>query len=152
MNIVLRHPFESDRLAWKDMVLDYDPDLTPELNVAWKKIMDGRTKCLLATFDNVPVGFMHHVFHDFPLMDGKVCYMADLYVTPEFRRNGIARQFIDSLMVAAVWEKWRRVYWVTEHGNPARVLYDRYAEPDFVRYHADISQLLLNATRRRTAC
>lgn len=81
---------------------------------------------------------MHHVFHDHTFMDKPVCYLADLYVHPDYRRRGIASMLIRHLLDRAKTENWQRVYWVTEKDNPARELYDKFASDDFVRYHADL--------------
>lgn len=141
--INLRPLRATDYAAWIVMLRDYDPDVIDEASCAWERLMDSTCDVVgtIAELDGEIAGFMHHVFHEFSLMRGPVCYVADLYVRPQFRRRGIARAMLEQLIERGRADGWTRVYWVTEHGNPARALYDQFAAPDFVRYHLDLGSV-----------
>jgi GNAT superfamily N-acetyltransferase len=129
----------NDYLVWSDMVQDYDPDLTWErIKNAWNTILfNPDIYGYLIRVDNQIVGFAHLVYHTFPFAVGTTCYLSDLYVKREFRRKGIATEVLNQFIQIAKDSKWERLYWVTEHGNPARTLYDSVAKCEFVRYHTD---------------
>lgn len=137
--IGFRPIYARDRDEWRAMIDDYDPRIADEADYAWKRFFDRSSGLFgrIATLDGTPAGFMHYVFHDFSVMRGPICYLADLYVKPEYRRRGLARAMLEHLIELARAEGWTRVYWVTEHSNPARALYDQYGTPEFVRYHVD---------------
>lgn len=121
------------------MVVDYDPDNAPHAERDWIRLMAGETniRCLIADIDGNPVGFVHTLIHDFVFRRRPCCYLADLYVCPEFRRMGIARAMLHRVLDDAKLEGCGRVYWMTASDNPARNLYDQFAKADFVRYRID---------------
>ncbi len=138
--MLIRPALASDHDAWLKMVLDYDGDVAAQASQAWRQIFDptSSARCLIATVDDVPAAFMHYLMHDFCFKSDPVCYLADLYVAPEYRRRGIARALLERLVVTARESGWSRIYWVTEPDNPARGLYDKLAIAGFVRYHLDL--------------
>lgn len=136
----IRYVKEADYADWKAMVKDYDPSI-PDPVVCWKKLFDIRrseVRCFVAIVDEQVVGFAHFFPHETTFSQGQVCYLANLYVKPEFRRQGVARSLIDRVIEKAKERDWVRVYWVTENENPARPLYDSYVESDHVRYHINL--------------
>ena len=138
--ISIRPICRSDYATWRSMLDDYDDELgVKDIECAWERFFTAPNKFVgkVAEFDGETAGFIHYTFHEFVLMRGRICYLANLYVKPEFRRRGIAREMLEQLIAQAQNESWRRVYWVTEHSNPARALYDQYATPEFTRYHRD---------------
>lgn len=127
---------------WREMVRDYDADITADRACnSWEKSFCNNTDITLMMIqvDHEPAGFLHYNFHEFVFAIGKTCYLSDLYVIPKFRRRGIARCVLSNLILQAQTEGWERLYWVTEHANPARSLYDELAQADFVRYHIDFN-------------
>ena len=69
-----------------------------------------------------------------------VCYLSDLYVTPAWRRRGIAVALIRTIARAVKASGGRFLAWSTERENTgARALYDRIAEPgeNLVPYISD---------------
>lgn len=138
--VMLRAPVPADRKVWLDMVFDYDPDIRqPEVD--WDRLMqhDPDVVCLVACLASRPVGFMQYMLRPQTFIKGPVCYLADLYVAPVYRRSGIARYMLQHLMTQARTENWTQVEWITEHDNPARELYDQYGIAEFVRYHTDLT-------------
>lgn len=145
--IGIRPIYARDQGEWRSMIRNYDPDIAGDADYAWGRFFDKSSglRGRIATCCGAPAGFMHYVFHDFSVMRGPICYLADLYVKPEFRRRGVARAMIEHLIDLASNERWTRIYWVTEHDNPARALYDQYGIPEFVRYHIDFAKNPLEA-------
>lgn len=80
---------------------------------------------LLAEQDSRLVGLLHYVIHPTTGNIKPVCYMQDVYVDPEFRRQGIARKLIEELVAQAKSHKqWARLYWLAEsHNEAAQTLY-----------------------------
>lgn len=131
------------RDEWRAMVLDYDPNI-PDPDIGWRKFF-GTTKTHFGFFavrDEDIAGFIHYQLQSITFVEEPVCYIADLYVKPEFRRLGVATDLINGLLLKAMSSDWARVYWVTENDNPARALYDRLAKQDFVRYHVDFKEFV----------
>lgn len=50
-----------------------------------------------------------------------VCYLEDLFVDPQVRRQGIARRLMQALQTEGKRKGWSRIYWNTRTGNPAAV-------------------------------
>jgi len=135
----IRYVEWADYDDWASMVRDYDSDI-PDPDVAWTRFFTLGTdlRCFVAVEDQQLVGFVNFFPHQTPFNTGQICYLANLYVKPEFRRRGIARALVNEVIEKAVAMNWLRVYWVTENENPARALYDSYAESDYVRYHINL--------------
>lgn len=135
----IRQARRADHAVWLGMVLDYDADVAGLAGDAWSRILgdDSGVVGLIATLDGEIAGFAHYVLHDFPFRAGPVCYLSDLYVRPEYRRLGIARALLNHLIDVCTHNNWARLYWVTEHHNPIRPLYDELGIAEFVRYHRD---------------
>lgn len=136
----IRSALPDDCESWLEMVQCYDPDIADQAPETWRRIFEPESDitCHIATWNGEPAGFMQHIFHESTFLKGPVCYLSDLYVAPDFRRRGIARALLGHLLTSAHVQRWARIYWVTEHDNPARGLYDEIGKPDFVRYHVDM--------------
>ena len=62
-------------------------------------------------------------------------FLEDLFVNPQFRLAGVGRRLMQDVVDRARTNQWSRVYWHTRVSNPARRLYDKFAQADdFVRY------------------
>jgi GNAT superfamily N-acetyltransferase len=58
-----------------------------------------------------------------------------LFVDPQVRGRGIARQLMQALRAEGKAQGWSRLYWHTRTDNPARRLYDEFTPADdYVRY------------------
>lgn len=138
MGFTIRTVELADKEEWKAMVADYDPDLKMGYEAAWNKIWVSDSDCNVVDNGVELMGFVNLVHHEFPLQAGIVCYLADLYIKPKYRRCGYARTILYHIIDVARSKGWERLYWVTELGNFARDLYDEVAHPDFIRYHIDL--------------
>jgi GNAT superfamily N-acetyltransferase len=125
--------------GWAQMVVDYVPQQERNIPRAYARFNAAGAKdfCVVAVEDGQPVAFMQYCFHDFPFATKPICYMDSLYTRPEYRGQGIASALLGYLTSMASIQGWGRVYWVTEHNNPARSLYDKIAASGFVRYNID---------------
>jgi GNAT superfamily N-acetyltransferase len=87
------------------------------------------------------LGLVHYLFHRSTNRIEPVCYLQDLFTTPESRGRGVGRALIEAVYVAAQAAGTRRVYWHTQHGNAtARALYDRIAKHlGFIVYSHDVA-------------
>ncbi|MBL4805097.1 MAG: GNAT family N-acetyltransferase [Alphaproteobacteria bacterium] len=75
---------------------------------------------LVAEKNSALVGLLHYVVHPTTGNIKPVCYMQDVYVTPDHRREGIARKLIQHLVDQAnSHKKWTRIYWLAESNNEA---------------------------------
>lgn len=142
---ILVRPLErSDRAAWQGHWSDYLEFYQQELSGS---VTDGLFERLLsprshsAFVAETPagiVGFVHFLFHDSSWSLERVCYLEDLYVSPDARGGGVGRKLIEAVYEAADREPDAngKVYWHTNKNNKrAQMLYNGIGElSDFIRY------------------
>jgi GNAT superfamily N-acetyltransferase len=82
------------------------------------------------------LGFVHLVFHPSTWSATDRCYVEDLYVVPEVRGRGQARELLEAAFQEADRRGAGSTYWETQEFNaPARSLYDQVAHrTSFVVY------------------
>ena len=92
--------------------------------------------CLVAERDGELLGLTHYLFHRHAWKIENVCYLQDLYSTPEARGTGVGRKLIEAVYEAADNAGSPNVYWLTQDFNhTARKLYDRVGKlTPFIRY------------------
>jgi GNAT superfamily N-acetyltransferase len=130
-------------MAWRELWSQYNAFYEvsiPEIVTArtWQRILDPVSSSMfgrLAIADGEVAGFSVSVLHESTWTIAPVCYLEDLFVAPKFRGRGNGRALIADLVDRAKSERWSRLYWHTRATNPARRLYDEFANADdFVRY------------------
>ena len=140
--IVIRNPTPADEDAWRRLWSQYNAFYEATISetitaLTWQRILD-RTSAIfarLAVIDSMIVGFSVSVLHESTWTSKPVCYLEDLFVSPEYRSRGCGQMLIEDLIGRANSEGWSRLYWHTASNNPARKLYDRFVAADgFVRY------------------
>lgn len=91
---------------------------------------------LVAEKDGQLVGLTHYLFHRHAWKIEEVCYLQDLYATPESRGHGVGRALIEAVYKAADDAGAPTVYWLTQDFNEtARKLYDRIGTlTPFIKY------------------
>ena len=87
------------------------------------------------------IGFVHYIFHRNTSMIGPICYLQDLFTSPEARGHGVGRSLIEEVYAAAQRVGSPRVYWLTHETNKLGILlYDKVAERSgFLQYRKQIS-------------
>lgn len=143
MSIQVR-PLQAQDLAswsalWQSYLTFYNSTLPPEQTErTWQRLMDAQFNLygLAALQGDTLVGMTHYLFHPSSWTEHDYCYLQDLFVVPEHRGQGIARQLIDNVVDAAKAHPAQRVYWLTQESNvTARLLYDKVASPTgFIQY------------------
>jgi GNAT superfamily N-acetyltransferase len=74
------------------------------------------------------LGMAHLVFHPSTWSAADSCYLEDLFVAPEARGTGMARELLEATFAEADRRGVGRTYWETQEFNaPARSLYDQVA-------------------------
>lgn len=91
---------------------------------------------LVAELDGQVIGLTHYLFHRHAWKIEDVCYLQDLYATPETRGTGVGRALIEGVYNAADAKGVPTVYWLTQDFNQtARQLYDRIGTlTPFIKY------------------
>ena len=92
---------------------------------------------LLALIDGKPVGLVHYFYHRHCWEIGHVCYLQDLFASPDVRGTGIGRALIEAVYAQADATGCPKVYWMTQEFNAqARKLYDRIGTlTPFIKYN-----------------
>ena len=87
----------------------------------WMRILDADAPVhALVTEDKGNlVGLVQYVVHPTTGSINDVCYMQDVFVAPERRKQGIARKMVTALGRIGSREKWARIYWLAESDNEA---------------------------------
>ena len=95
---------------------------------------------LVADLDGRLVGLAHYLFHRSTILLAPICYLQDLFTTPDLRRTGVGRALIEAVYRRAEQAGSARVYWQTHETNLlARRLYDQVAERSgFIVYRRNI--------------
>lgn len=130
-----------DRPAWEVLARGYKafynaPISDQEYTKAWDRLLaqDG-VYALGAFVEGRLVGIAHYLFHT-STWTPSVCYLQDLFTTPQARGKGVARALIEAVAGQARQRGAARCYWLTqEHNATARSLYDKVATYiGFIRY------------------
>jgi GNAT superfamily N-acetyltransferase len=80
-----------------------------------------RFQCVIAEVDQTPAGMALYFFNYSTWVSRQGLYLEDLYVTPKFRRGGVARALLDHLAVIARNEGCRRMQWLVHRNNHAAI-------------------------------
>ena len=135
MTVVIREAEASDEGAWRRLWSGYvdhlDATVPNEVTAhTWARILDPASPvfCRLAVADGRIVGFAVCLLHEGSWALTPHCYLEDLFVAPESRGRGAGRALIEDIRALARAKGWNRLYWHTREDNPARRLYDGFAE------------------------
>jgi GNAT superfamily N-acetyltransferase len=97
----------------------------------WSRFLDENSPvhCLVADVRGQLVGTAHFIFHHSTKMVSSICYLQDLYVATDARRQGIGRALVFAVLDYARTAGSARVYWQTHKRNViAQRLYGGIAE------------------------
>lgn len=137
---LLAEDFIQWKMLWSDYLVFYKTDLPEEItNTAWDRIVSGEIESIAVFDDEKLIAFMHFHTQINTWKIGKVYYLEDLFVSSEYRRQGIAKTLIEHLFELAQNNGYERVYWLTDKNNkPAQTLYEKFAtQTDYVLYKAE---------------
>jgi GNAT superfamily N-acetyltransferase len=108
----------------------------------WQRFFDASEPvfALVAEADGALIGLTHYLFHRSTTLIAPICYLQDLYTTPERRRTGVGRALIEAVYRRAQDSGSPRVYWQTHETNRlAQRLYDQVAERSgFIVYRRNL--------------
>jgi GNAT superfamily N-acetyltransferase len=141
--MLIRDALPSDEPSWRKLwdgyVAFYEADVPEDVTLkTWERLIrkqDGLL-CRIAETGGQVCGFALCVLHAGTWTTAPVCYLEDLFVSPEHRGRGIGEALIRDLVGMAKTQGWSRLYWHTQANNAkARSVYDRFTKADdFVRY------------------
>ena len=147
-DLIVRSAQASDKEPWRTLWRAYCAALNGLVSDStteslWHRILAANEPvwCVLVCRPSgEPIGFANYVLHPHTWSPRMVCYLEDLYVTPEARGSGAGRALIERLVEQGKQNEWRRVYWHThEENHSARLLYDRVtSRTDYVRYDIEL--------------
>ena len=121
---------ESDRAGWEVLARGKDAYFEVERGAGayertWRRLLDDeRLRGIAARLDGRMVGIAHYLFHASVWYAGR-CYLADLFVDADVRRQGIATAVIEWVARDAGEHGFPSLYWNTLEDAPARALYDK---------------------------
>jgi len=128
------------RILWTGYLEYYETVLPEDIYVStFARLMGNDPQDfsgLVAEQDGHLVGLTHYLFHRHGWKVENVCYLQDLYATPDSRGTGVGRKLIEAVYEAADAAGAPNVYWLTQDFNaPARKLYDRIGVlSPFIKY------------------
>ncbi len=143
--LVLRPPTRADEAGWRKLwtayLAFYERTVTDEVYAStFTRLLsdDLREPRGLMAFDrDQPVGLVHYIFHRHCWRIEDICYLQDLFTTPQARGTGVGRRLIEAVYAAADDAGCPSVYWLTQEDNYAgRMLYDKVGlRTPFIRYN-----------------
>ena len=129
---------------WHDYLVYYETSVPQEVyDSTFARLLsddENEFNALVAETNGRLVGLTHFLFHRHAWKVENVCYLQDLYASPETRGTGVGRALIEAVYKAADNNATPAVYWLTQDFNTtARQLYDRIGDKTpFIRYNRPI--------------
>jgi GNAT superfamily N-acetyltransferase len=140
---IVRHDWDQWLALWEGYNSFYERSIPEAVtNATWDQFFHEfePVHALVADQDGRLVGLAHYIFHRSTAIIGPICYLQDLFASPEVRGRGVGRSLIEAVYKGAKQAASPRVYWLTHETNKqAMALYDKVAERSgFVQYRKDI--------------
>jgi len=138
-HVTIRSIAATDRAAWEPLWAGYNAfygragatALAPAITqTTWGRFLDADEPvfALVAEQGGRLLGLTHYLFHRSTTRIEPVCYLQDLFTSPEARGRGVGRALIEGVYARARDAGAKRVYWQTQESNAAgRLLYDKVA-------------------------
>jgi GNAT superfamily N-acetyltransferase len=131
----------ADRARWQELFEGYNTFYERTLpaetyDEKWQAFLEDRAIHALCARDEDTIVGITHFFKHPSTSSQDVCYLQDLFTTPEARGRGVGRALIEAVTQWAKQQDCCRLYWHTKESNEtARRLYDQVAEKTpFVHY------------------
>lgn len=123
------------RALWRQYCEFYQAQVSDEVtDTTWLRILDEASpvKAIVAIEPTGEhVGFANFVLHLHTWSPKTVCYLEDLFVSPDVRGKSVGHALIERLAAIGIENGWGQVYWHTNADNlRARRLYDRFIPAD----------------------
>lgn len=146
----IRAATRDDRAQWEPLwqgyLEYYKSQLSDSRNdLLWQRIHDCQhpINCLVAENQDSGklVGLVHYLTHSSSWHERPVCYLEDLFVSPQVRGGGTGEALISAVVDEARQQGWDEVYWHTEDYNArARRLYDKVTggKDKFIVYRIEL--------------
>ena len=133
---------DSWEMLWQAYIEFYEATMTEQQTaVLWQRIHDPAhdIQCRVAedSGSSKLIGLVHFFPHVSTWGLNPVCYLNDLYVSPDVRGGGTGEALINVVVDEARQQGWDEVYWLTQaHNATARGLYDKLTggSEGFVNY------------------
>ena len=130
--IVIRPASPKDEARWRALwagyIKFYRASVPEEVTVnTWRLILEPESniEALVAEKDGEVIGICNYLFHDSTWSLQPICYLQDLFVDPNARGGGAAKELILACEQKAKEKGAFRLYWQTqEYNGAARSLYD----------------------------
>lgn len=125
---------------WKAYLAFYETELPMDVyDTTFDRLLGTDAQdynALVAEQNGRLVGLVHFLFHRHCWKHENVCYLQDLYATPDVRGQGIGAALINAVYDAADQDGSPSVYWTTQNFNEtARKLYDQIGQlTPFIKY------------------
>ena len=134
--IAIRPLIASDRAEWEPLwqgyLTFYKASIAPDITDTTFTRLTGSAEPMggfVALRDGRLIGIVHWVIHRSTWNIRDICYLQDLFTTPETRGTGAGRALIEAVKQMAQAKGCFRVYWQTHETNlQAQALYDKVAE------------------------
>jgi GNAT superfamily N-acetyltransferase len=147
--ITIRPLLKSDMEAWEPLwqgyLAFYKSGLAPYVTRLTFSRLTGGTEPMggfIAEQDGRAIGLVNYVMHRTTWSASDICYLQDLFVSPEIRGGGAGAKLIEAVRELAEEKGCFRVYWQTHETNDvAMKLYDKVAEKSgFLVYRIPLPQ------------
>jgi len=130
--IVIRPAAAKDEARWRKLwagyIKFYRASVSEEVTAnTWRAILDPKSniEALVAEKDGEVIGICNYLYHDSTWSLQPICYLQDLFVDPDARGGGAAKELILACEAKAKEKGAFRLYWQTqEYNGAARSLYD----------------------------
>lgn len=147
--ITIRPLVKSDMEAWEPLwqgyLTFYKSSVAPYVTRLTFSRLTGGTEPMggfIAEQDGKAIGIVNWVMHRTTWSASDICYLQDLFVSPEIRGGGTGAKLIEAVRALAEEKGCFRVYWQTHETNDtAMKLYDKVAQKSgFLVYRIPLPQ------------
>ncbi len=115
-----RQDYDQWRPLWQENCLhQITDDVTAE---TWRRLTNPKENVYgLGVFDDQGnlLGFLHYILHPTTGFKEPACYMQDLFIDEQYRRQGLARRLVWELNEMGKAAQWARIYWFADNKDAA---------------------------------